>query len=130
MENNMTPGLIGVGVLVAAALSALAVYRWRQENRVSRINGWVTKYLLVRYRELPAKLRINCSHDASWPVLVDFDTPGTGIRHSVQFSCSGLPPTWFLLSEKDDERMPAFLPSSCLGPAGPPNVPVSHASRI
>jgi hypothetical protein len=103
MENKIA-GLIGIGILAATSLAALAIYRWRQQQRVSRINGWVNHYLLVRYGELPPQLKINCSHDAFWPVLVRFDTLGTGIRHSLQFACAGPPPTWFLLSERDEER--------------------------
>jgi hypothetical protein len=81
MENNIA-GLIGIGVLVAMSLAALAIYRWRQQKRVGKIDGWVNDYLLVRYGELPTQLSINCSHDTFWPVLVRFHTPGTGIRHS------------------------------------------------
>lgn len=103
MENLM-PGLIGVGVLLAASLAAFAFYRWRQETRVSQINVWVNDFLRVRYGELPARLKINCSHDASWPVLVGFNTPRTGIRHQVQFMCRGAQPAWFLLSETDEQR--------------------------
>jgi hypothetical protein len=39
-----------------------------------------------------------------WPVLVAFDTPGTGIRHSLQFTCTGTISTFALLSEKEEER--------------------------
>lgn len=103
MEHNIA-GLIGIGALIATSLTAFAIYRWRQQQRVSRINDWVNDYLLTRYGELPIQLSINCSHDALWPVLVGFDTPGTGMRHRLQFACGGPPSTWSLLSEKDEER--------------------------
>jgi hypothetical protein len=103
MESNIA-GLIGIGVLVATSLAAFAIYKWRQQKRVGQVNRWVNDYLSVRYGELPAQLTINCSHDTFWPVLVRFNTPGTGIRHSLQFACRGKQSAWFLLSEKDEQR--------------------------
>jgi hypothetical protein len=103
MENYIF-GLIGIGALMAASVVAFVIYRWRQEARVSRINIWVNDYLRLRYGELPARLKINCSHDTLWPVLVGFDTPGTGIRNSLQFACKGQQSAWFLLSEKVEQR--------------------------
>lgn len=101
--DNQTMGLIGIGVLIATFLVAFVIYRWRQEVRVSRIKDWVNDYLRVRYGELPAHVRIICSHDSFWPVLVGLDTPGTGVRHSLQFACQGQQSAWTLLSEKDEQ---------------------------
>ena len=101
---NLTMGLIGIGLLMATALVAFVIYRWRQETRVSRINAWVNDYLRVRYGDLPAHVRINCSHDSFWPVLVGLDTPGTGVRHHLQFACRGPQSAWSLLSEKDERQ--------------------------
>ena len=83
---------------------AWANYQWRQERRVTRIHAWVNDYLRSRFGEMPARLNILCSHDGLWPVLVRIDTPGTGIRHSVQFTCPGRESEWMFLSEKDEER--------------------------
>jgi hypothetical protein len=88
-------------LFVIAALIAFATYRRRRHNRVSR---WVQDYLLVRYGALPNRLNINWSHDIRLPVLVVFNAPANGIRHSLQFSCGGRAPTWFLLSEMHEVR--------------------------
>lgn len=96
--------LIGMAALGLAATAAFAVYRWRQRNRVRRVEKWVKDYLCARYGELPNPLSINCSDDPLWPVLVAFDTPRTGIRHSMQFTCGGRDSTYALLSEKEEER--------------------------
>ena len=99
---NQTVVLIGIGVLIATSLVAFVIYRWRQEARVSQIKVWVNDYLRVRYGGLPTHVRIICSHDSFWPVLVGLDSPGTGIRHSLQFACQGQQSAWTLLSEKDE----------------------------
>ena len=67
-----------------------------------RVEKWVKEYLCVRYGQLPNPLSINCSDDQLWPVLVAFDTPRTGIRHSLQFTCGATHPTFVLLSEKEE----------------------------
>lgn len=102
MENYVA-GIIGVGALIVASLVGFIIYRWRQETRVEQIKGWVNIYLQVRYGAVPARLNIICSHDTYWPVIARYDTPGTGIRHSLQFMCRGKEPAWFLLSEKDEQ---------------------------
>ena len=95
--------LIGMAALGFLAVAAFVVYRWRQRKRVCRIEEWVKDYLCVRYGELPNPLSINCSDDPLWPVLVAFDTPRTGIPHSMQFTCGGRHSTFALLSEKQEE---------------------------
>ena len=102
MENHVA-GIIGVGALIAASLVGFVIYRWRQETRVAQIKHWVNTYLRVRYGEVPARLNIICSHDTNWPVIARYDTPVTGIRHSLQFMCPGKESAWFLLSEKDEQ---------------------------
>jgi hypothetical protein len=96
--------LIGMAALGFTVVAAFVVYRWRQRKRIRRVEEWVKDYLCLRYGELPNPLSINCSDDALWPVLVAFDTPRTGIRHSLQFTCGGTQATFALLSEKGEER--------------------------
>lgn len=96
--------LIEMAVVVIAGLVAYAIYRWRQRRRVHRIEEWVKGYLSDRYGELPAALRIDCSDDWLWPVLVDFTGPCPGVRHRLQFSCGGTRSTFTLLSEKEEAR--------------------------
>ena len=94
--------LVGMAALGLTALAAFAVYRWRQKERIRRVEKWVKDYLCVRYGELPNHLSINCSDDLLWPVFVAFDGPRTGIRHSLQFSGGGTHSTFALLSEKEE----------------------------
>jgi hypothetical protein len=96
--------LIGMAALGLTAAAAFVVYRWRQRKRLRWVEKWVKDYLCVRYGELPNPLSINCSDDPLWPVLVAFDTPRTGSRHSMQFTCGGRHSTCELLSEKEEER--------------------------
>ncbi len=103
MENN-TEVLIAVAVLTLTALAAWILYRWQQRKRVHRVEEWVKDYLYIRYGELPNALRIDCSEDLLWPVLVAFDTPRTGIQHNMRFTCRERLSTCALLSEKDDKR--------------------------
>jgi hypothetical protein len=81
--------LIGMSAVVIAGLVAYAIYRWQQRKRVHRVERWVKEYLSARYGELPAALHIDCSDDRLWPVLVDFISPRTGVRHHLQFTCGG-----------------------------------------
>jgi hypothetical protein len=101
--NGNAEVLIGVAALVFTALAAFAAYRWRQRRRVLRVKEWMKGYLLTRYGEVPDRLDINCSDDPLWPVLVAFDMPRTGVRHSLRFTCQG-PSSFSLLSEKEDAR--------------------------
>lgn len=96
--------LIGMAVVVIAGLVAYAIYRRRQRRRVHRVEEWVKKYLSDRYGELPTALRIDCSDDRLWPVLVDFTGPCPGVRHRLQFTCGGTRSTFALLSEKEEAR--------------------------
>jgi hypothetical protein len=93
--------VIGMAGLVATALAAFAVYRWRQRQRVRQVERWVREYLAVRYGALPNHPSINCSDDPLWPVLVAFDNPRTGTRHHLQFACPGPPSTFALLSAEE-----------------------------
>jgi hypothetical protein len=98
---NSAQVLIGVAALGLAAVAAVVVYRWRQKKRVRQVEDWVKDYLCIRYGELPNRLSIDCSDDTLWPVLVAFDTPRTGTRHNLRFTCGGTPSTFALLSEKE-----------------------------
>ena len=100
METS-TAVVIGMAASGLAAIAVLAVYRLWQRKRVRQVEGWVKDYLCARYGELPNPLSINCSDDPLWPVLVAFNTPGTGIRCSLHFSCAHAHSTFALLSEKD-----------------------------
>lgn len=101
MENSKDL-LIGMTVLlVVTCVSALAIYKWQQQQRVREVETWVREYLYDRYGILPTQLQINCSSDLLWPVLVNFDAPRTGFRHSLQFDCGGPQPTWRLQSERE-----------------------------
>ena len=121
MENSAEV-LIGMAALGLAAAAAFAVYRWRQRNRVRRVEKWVKDYLCARFGELPNPLSINCSNDLLWPVLVAFDTPRTGIRYSMQFTCGGRHSTYALLSEKEEDREKRPLRESAA--ANPPRAAV------
>jgi hypothetical protein len=102
MERNMAAliGMVGLAVL-----AAFAVYRWRQRDRVRRVERWVKDYLVTRGGQLPTNLHINCSDDTLWPVLVSFDgLPGGGTRHYLQFGCEGPVATFSLLSEKEEKH--------------------------
>jgi len=95
--------LIGMAALGFTALAVLVVYRWRQRIRARRVEQWVKDYLRDRYGEVPESLSINCSDDPLWPVQVAFDTPRTGLRRSMQFTCGGVHSTFALLSERHEE---------------------------
>ena len=97
--------LIGMAAaVVIAGLVVFAIYRWRQRRRVHRVEVWVKKYLSDRYGVLPSSLRIGCSDDRSWPVLVAFERPRDGTRHNLRFACHGSVSSYTLLSEKVETR--------------------------
>lgn len=93
--------LIAMACMAVVALAAVIVYRWGQRGRIRRIKAWVGRYLSDRYGALPSRLTINCSDDPLWPVLVGFDHPTSGMRHSLQFACAGRPSAYSLQSETD-----------------------------
>ncbi len=96
--------LIGVVAGSVASALAYAVYRWQQRRRVHRIGEWVREYLRGQYGEVPVPLHINCSDDRLWPVLVDFASPRTGVRHRLQFHCPGAGTSLALLSDREESR--------------------------
>ena len=108
MENNAGV-LLGMVALALTGLTAYALYRWGQRRRVRRVEKWVGDYLSARYAGLPARLHIHCSNDTLWPVLVDFADPHTGIRHDLQFSCTGRQSAFSLLSETEGKREAGLL---------------------
>ncbi len=113
-----TQVLIGSVGLVLLALAAFTVYRWRERQRVRLVEWWVKDHLVARYGGLPADLHIDCTDDRLWPVLVSFLGPEAGVRHRLQFFCSGPPSTFVLLSEREEsraERTPAGFPTSAAG---------------
>lgn len=103
MENSAEV-VIGIGALVIICLAAFVAYRWRRQRRVRQIEKWVKEYLCVRYGELPDALKINCSNDPLWPVLVAFDAPRTGVRHRLRFACGRAHSAFALVSEQEDKR--------------------------
>ena len=102
MPNHTEVLMVVTGMVLA--LAAFAVYRRRQHRRVERIKAWITTYLSARYGEPPVHLQINCSDDSLWPVLVAFERPKSGTRHSLRFSCSESQPTCSLVSETEAPR--------------------------
>jgi hypothetical protein len=96
--------LIGAACLVIAVLAAFAAYRWRQQEHARRVKEWVRRYLVTRYGELPDDLKINCTDDRLWPVLVAFDRPHGGTLHVLRFACHGPPSSVSLLAEREETR--------------------------
>ena len=84
-----SPMVYLVASLVIAAIGALCVHRWRQRTRVLAVNVKIKEYMRQRFGQLPDNLRINCSDDPLWPILVGFTTPPYDDRHNLQFMCSG-----------------------------------------
>jgi len=95
--------LIGMAVIVAAALAAFAAYQWRQRQRVHGVEERVRDILLARYGQPPTHLTIHCTDDRRWPVQVGFKHPTTGVPHRLQFACHGGPATLALLSEQEGD---------------------------
>jgi hypothetical protein len=102
MHDN-TGILSGLALLLVASMSVFAVYKWQQIKRLGQVNKWVKEYLLARYGEMPKDLHINCTNDQLWPVLVDFPAPQTGVRHNLEFYCSGPTSTYRLFAEAEEE---------------------------
>lgn len=94
-------GLIGVVALVA--LLSFAWYRRRVRQRSRAVHQWLKDYLAIHFRGLD-NLRIDCSDDALWPVLVSFEGPGAGVRHRMRFVCSGAPSTYALVLDQEERR--------------------------
>lgn len=92
------------GALALAGLAAIVTYKRRRQRRARRVTEWVTRFLLARYGRAPHSLSINCSDDASWPVLVACDDPSTGIRHRLRFACGGPPSTFSLVMDTEEPR--------------------------
>src|SRR4051794_16774442 len=86
MDGNALALVGGLAALGAAALAGFAAYRWRCRRRARKVRAWVEGYLAARHGgQLPRGLRVNCSDDDLWPVLVDYDEPGTGPRPRLRF---------------------------------------------
>ena len=103
MEQSVA-ALVGMAALAITGPVVFALYRWAQRRRVRRVESWVGDYLSARYGRVPDRLHVNCSDDRHWPVLVDFADPRSGTWHYLQFSCTGPPSTFSLLSEKEEKR--------------------------
>jgi hypothetical protein len=99
-QSQLALGILGV----LTAILAFGAYRWLQRRRVSRVNDWVTAFLLNRYGDVPKNLHIHCTNDQLWPVLVSFNGPPSGSHHRMQFRCSGAQSTFRLESENVDQR--------------------------
>jgi hypothetical protein len=96
---NATVEVLTVLVLSFAALTAFAVYRWRQRQRVCRIKGWINEFLVARFSVLPKNLTVSCSNDLFWPIMVDFDDPRSGAPQRLQFVCGKARSTFALRTE-------------------------------
>lgn len=92
----------GAAALLLASVAVFALYKWWQLRRVRQVETWVKGYLTERFGEMPNRLRINCSNDRQWPVLVNFDAPRTETRYDMQFTCPGPHSTFSLLSEREE----------------------------
>ncbi len=101
--DKSTSILIGMATLAIAVL-AFAAYAWWRRQRVHRVEARVKRYLCDRYGALPDRLNINCSDDSLWPVLVTFNAPLTGSRHSLQFTGTEKHSAFVLLSEREKKR--------------------------
>lgn len=95
MQQGLEP-LIMVAAMAGAALVAFVVYKWRQRARARLVRAWVTGYLSDHYGSPLDRVRIDCSDDHLWPVLVDFADPRNGSKHRLRFSCAGAPSTFHL----------------------------------
>src|SRR4051812_793290 len=98
------PLMLMVAALAAAALAAFAFHRWRQERRTRGIKAWVEGVLRDRFGTSLERVTINCSEDATWPVLVGFDDVQKGTRHRLRFDCMGSSSTYRLESEQSEGR--------------------------
>lgn len=94
--------LFGFAVLAIVVSVLFVVYRWRQRQRVRQVTAWVREFLSNRYGQRPDALRVNCSDDGNWPVLVTFKDPHNGGRHTAQFACGGHQSTFALVSENQE----------------------------
>jgi hypothetical protein len=103
MEKNWPLALM-LAVVVAVALAAFAFYRWRCHQRSLGIRAWVERYLRDRFGTSLARMTINESDDATWPVLVGFDDAQTGARHRLRFCCMGPTSTYRLESELSEQH--------------------------
>ena len=101
---NSAVVLIGMAAVGLTAVAAFMVYRWWQKKRIHRVETWVKDYVSLHYGELPNPLTINCSDDPLWPVLVSFDTPHNGTRHSLRFTCGRTHSSFALLLKKEEQR--------------------------
>jgi len=96
--------LVGVAAGSVTSLLAYAIYRWRQRRRAHLVGKWVREYLCGQYGEVPVPLHVNCSDDRLWPVMVDFSSPRTGVRHRLQFACPGAGASFALLSDREESH--------------------------
>ena len=85
--------------LFSAGVIAYVVHSRQQQQRVHDAEVGVNAFLLERYNTLPTGLRINCSHDLNWPVLVFFSHPVTGLVQRLTFSFVQTPASLLLISE-------------------------------
>lgn len=90
--------ILGAGLL-CAGLTWYVVQYGRQRQRVNDAEAGVNAFLRERYTTLPAGIRIHCSHDLSWPVLVFFVHPVTGLVHRLQFSFAQTSASLLLISD-------------------------------
>jgi hypothetical protein len=102
--DKATEVLTGVAAAAVAALAAFAVYRWRQRKRFRSVKTWIKTYVAEHYDGTVADLRIDCSDDPLWPVLVSFGHDRSGLRHRLEFTCAGRQSSFALWSEKMDAR--------------------------
>ena len=103
--NSNAELVMGIAVLMLGSLAVFAVYNWRHLRRRRLVDTWVREYLKDRFGEMPSDLRINCSNDRLWPILVDFEVPRTETQYHLQFVCPGTHSSLSLRSEKKESQV-------------------------
>jgi hypothetical protein len=88
--------VVAIVTLVLGAVIVFTLYRSQQRRRGRHVTTWVRDFVQTRYGRLPTDLRIDCSDDQLWPVLVSFREPSTGTQRYLRFSCHGPQPRWHM----------------------------------
>jgi hypothetical protein len=78
--------LVGAALAASSALAAFAAYGRRQRRRVRAVTESFAWFSYGRHGGPRDELRVNCTDDPPWPLLVSFDDPRTGMRHRTQSS--------------------------------------------
>lgn len=99
----VAPVVFGCLVILIAGI-AFAIHRRHEAQRILQVEAWIREFLVGRYGGLPDDLRINCTDDRLWPVLVSFNRKEQSTRHRLQFYCAGPQSSLALHSESEEQR--------------------------